>query len=184
MTRQVLYSVAMSLDGYIAGPQGEADWIPRDPSMDWNAFMSRFDTVLIGRKTFELFGKAGSGAGFPGMRAIVFSRSLRPEEYPRVTIRPDAAATVRDLKTQPGKDIWLMGGGELFRSLMEEGLVDGVEVGICPVLLGGGLPFLPPTPRRVRLALTKRNDSPSGIVGLSYSVIRTRAGRRTAARAR
>jgi dihydrofolate reductase len=83
--RRVIYSVATSLDGYIAGPNGEFDWIPRDPAVDWGAFMGRFDTVLMGRRTFEVSARQGSG-NLPNMRTFVFSRTLKASEHPNVTL--------------------------------------------------------------------------------------------------
>ncbi len=172
--RRVRYSVAMSLDGYIAGPNGEADWIVIDPDIDFTEIFSRFDTLLIGRKTFEAMGKMGGGGGeFPGVTSFVVSRTLQPAEHPDLTIAPDAVALVTDLKAKPGKDIWLFGGGELFRSLLGAGLVDGVDVGIIPVLLGSGIPLLPSPAGRARLALTRqRVYEKSGSVGLEYDVVR------------
>ncbi len=171
--RRVLYSVAASLDGYIAGPGGEYDWIPMDSTIDWKGFMSRFDTVLMGRRTYEITLTQHEGAPSPGMRPYVFSRTLRSADHPKVTmVAKDEIRVVNELRVGSGKDIWLMGGGVLFGSLLEAGMVDGVEVGLVPVLLGGGLPLLPPMPRRTRLALTKTHTYPSGIVMLSYDVCR------------
>jgi dihydrofolate reductase len=173
-TRNVRYSVAMSLDGYIAGPNGEADWIVNDPDIDFNEIFSRFDTLLIGRKTFEAMLKMGGGGGsWPGVKSFVISRTMKPADHPDVTIVRDAESLVTDLKSQPGKDIWLFGGGELFRSLLGAGLVDGVDTAIVPVLLGGGIPLLPSPAERARLTLTnQRVYQKSGIVALEYQAVR------------
>jgi dihydrofolate reductase len=167
----VLYSVAASLDGYIAGPGGEFDWIPMDPEIDFGAFMSRFDMVLMGRRSYEISLQHESGGALPDMPTYVFSRTLQGADHPDVTIvGEDAHEVVSQLRQAPGKDIWLFGGGVLFSSLLEADLVDGVEVGLVPILLGQGLPLLPPLPRRTRLALTDTQTYPSGIVLLSYDV--------------
>src|SRR5215471_3610592 len=84
--RRVRSGVAMSLDGFIAGPNGEADWIVMDPEIDFNALYRQFDTILIGRRTFEAMKGAGGGGSMPGMQVFVFSRTLRQEDHPRVTI--------------------------------------------------------------------------------------------------
>ncbi|RMF58294.1 MAG: dihydrofolate reductase [Bacteroidetes bacterium] len=166
--RRIVYSVAASLDGFIAGPGGEFDWIPDEPAIDWQAFMGRFDAVLMGRRTYEVVRAQGPPGGLP---AVVFSRTLDPEEHPGVTVvGADAAGYVRALRTEPGKDLWLMGGGLLFRSLLEAGLVDAVEVGLVPVLLGRGLPLLPETATRTRLRLTDVQRYPSGLLLLGYDV--------------
>jgi dihydrofolate reductase len=172
--RSVRYSVAMSLDGYIAGPNGEADWIVNDPDIDFSEIFNRFDTLLIGRKTFEAMLKMGGGGGsWPGVKSFVISRTLKPADHPDVPIVADARALVTDLKAQPGKDIWLFGGGELFRSLLGDGLVDGVDVGIVPVVLGGGIPLLPsPAPRTKLILRNRRVYEKSGIVGLEYDAAR------------
>jgi dihydrofolate reductase len=168
--RRVRYQVATSLDGYIAGPKGEADWIIMDPDIDFGALFEQFDTFLLGRRTFEAMGGAGQG-GSPGVKTFVFSRTLRQEDYPRVTIVAEGAEeTVAALRAEPGKDIWLFGGGALFRSLLDAGLVDTVEVAIIPVLLGGGIPLLPPPARQTKLKLTGHKVYKTGIVSLEYSV--------------
>lgn len=169
--RRVRYGVAMSLDGYIAGPNGESDWIVHDPDIDFAEIFSRFDTLLIGRKTFEATLKMGGGGSWPGVQSFVVSRTLKQAEHANVTIVSDAAALVADLKAKPGKDIWLFGGGELFGSLLGAGLVDGVDAAIVPVLLGGGIPLLAAPGERARLTLRhQRVYEKSGIVGLEYDV--------------
>jgi dihydrofolate reductase len=178
--RKIRYQVACSLDGYIAGPNGEYDWIVMDPEIDFEALFDQFDTVLMGRRTFEV----AAGAGAAGLKAFVFSCSLRQEDHPGITIVSERVKeTLDDLRAQPGKDIWLFGGGDLFRSLLELGCVDTVEPAFIPVVLGGGRPFLPAPAVRRRLSLTEqRVYEKSGIVLLKYDVLpdgaQTGSGRR------
>jgi dihydrofolate reductase len=171
-SRRLRYAVAVSLDGYIAGPNGESDWIVHDPDVDFQAIFSRFDTLLIGRKTFEAMLKMGGGS-WAGVKSFVTSRTLKQGDHPGVAIVRDAAALVIDLKAQAGKDIWRFGGGELFGSLLRAGLVDGVDTAIVPVLLGAGIPMLPSPAQRARLRLeNQRVYEKSGIVALEYGVVR------------
>jgi dihydrofolate reductase len=170
--RRVRYAVAASLDGFIAGPGGEADWIIADPEIDFRALFAQFDTALVGRQTFAGMarGKKKPGA-LPGLKTFVFSRTLRQRDYPKVTVvAEDAAATVAALRAESGKDIWLFGGGALFRSLLDAGQVDAVEVAVIPVLLGEGIPLLPPG-GQAKLRLTgHRVYQTTGIVSLQYAV--------------
>jgi dihydrofolate reductase len=173
--RKVVYGGAMSLDGFIAGPNGEYDWIVMDPDIDFAAQMGRFDTFLIGRKTFEAMRRMAADAPpTPGIQSIVCSRTLRPEDCPNATLSHDAARVVADLKAKPGKDIALFGGGELFRSLLAASLVDEVGVSVIPVLLGGGIPLLPSPADRARLKLKKhRVYERTGTIGLEYDIVKT-----------
>jgi dihydrofolate reductase len=168
---------ACSQDGYIAGPKGEADWISMDPEIDFSAIFDQFDTLLMGRRTFEAVAAQGQGGAMPGQRIFVFSRTLAASDHANVTIVHDhPERTIADLKRQDGKDIWLFGGGELFRSLLNLGLVDTVEPAVMPVLLGGGVPLLPSPALRTRLTLTgQRRYQRSGIVLLEYAVRREAA---------
>jgi len=170
--RQVHYQVAASLDGYIAGPGGEYDWIPEEPDIDFGEIFARYDTLLMGRRTYEaVAGQMGGPIG--GKEIVVFSRTLRPEEHPDVeVVADDVGGRVAELREAPGKDIWLFGGGDLFRSLLDLGLVDSVGVAVTPVLLGEGIPLLPPGAGRPELRLTGHLVYPtSGIVSLEYEIV-------------
>lgn len=170
MSRRLRYQVAVSLDGFIAGPHGEHDWIVMDPSIDFAALIEEFDTAVMGRRTYEVLAAQGRGA-MPGLDVVVFSRSLDAAAHPGVRIvGDDPRDIVPALKAKPGRDIWLYGGGELFRSLLDAGLVDTVEVAVIPVLLGAGIPLLPPG-ATTKLVLADHQVLPaSGIIALAYSV--------------
>lgn len=172
--RRIRYSVAMSLDGFIAGPKGEADWIVMDPEIDFSELFSSFDTLVMGRRAFQDALKRGGDGSMPGMNCFVVSATLRQADHPNVTILgADFEPKLRQLKAAPGKDIWLFGGGTLFRSLLAVGLVDAVEVAVVPTLLGEGLPLLPPPARGAKLKLSNhRHYKTSGILLLEYAVER------------
>src|SRR5271156_4527001 len=141
--RQLRYSVAMSLDGFIAGP-GEYDWIVHDPALDFGALFRQFDTLLMGRRTFDIAQSQGSLLKSTKMKIVVVSTTLNAAQHKDVTILSSGVAeTVTALKAESGKDIWLFGGGVLFRSLLDAGLVDSIELAVIPVLLGSGAPFFP-----------------------------------------
>jgi len=169
--RRVVYSVAMSLDGFIADPQGGYDWIVMDPEIDFDAMFKRYDAVLMGRKAYDAAKQ--SGYGMPKPETYVFSRTLQQANAPDVTVSNDPRKTIAALKRRKGKDIWLWGGGEMFRSVLELGLVDQLEVAIIPVLLGDGLPLLPRTGTRARLKLTgQKLYKKTGTLMLNYDVRR------------
>ena len=169
--KRIRYGVAMSLDAYIAGPKGECDWIIMDPEIDFAEIFSRFDTLLMGRHTFEYAMSRGGMGMMPGMETVVVSRTLRPQDYPDITLISDnLEEAVQRLRARPGKDIWLFGGGVLFRSLLEARLVDGIEVAVIPVLLGGGIPLLPSPASQARLRLVGHKVYKTGIAWLEYTV--------------
>ena len=172
--RRIRYSVAMSLDGYIAGPGGEFDWIVMDPDINFAEMTEQFDTYLLGRRTFEVTRSHGQ-ATMPGVRTFVFSRTLRQTDYDDVTIVGENwRQVVQSLRGEAGKDIWLFGGGSLFRSLAEEGFVDTVEVAIIPIVLGGGTPLIEEPSKRIQLTLKAHTVyETTGTVGLVYTVNNT-----------
>jgi dihydrofolate reductase len=174
--RRVVYRVATSVDGYIAGPHGEIDWIVHDPAVDFAKIYDSVDTVLLGRRTFELTRQPGAPPWPRDWQIYVFSRTLRPGAHRGVTVvSADAGARVAALRAAPGREIWLFGGGSLFRSLLEAGQVDLVELLVVPVLLGGGIPLLEGGAPLTQLSLEHVQNYASGLLRLRYGVAKAAA---------
>jgi dihydrofolate reductase len=170
--RELRYSVAASLDGYIAGPNGEFDWIVIDPEIDFAAMYAGFSGLVMGRRSYDVFASTGGGEGTE-LPTYVYSRTLPEGERKGLTFVRDAESHVRALKAVDGKPLWLWGGGDLFRQLAEAGLVDGVDVAVIPILLGGGLPLLPTPGPRLNLRLrAHRLYSKTGTLFLEYDIVR------------
>jgi dihydrofolate reductase len=171
MSRRLRYGVAVSLDGFIAGPNGEFDWIIMDPAIDFGAMYKQFDTAVMGRKTYQVVSAMGEDGGMQGLDVVVFSRTLPPIVKPRLKIvSDDPREYVAALKAEPGRDIWLYGGGEFCRTLLDAGLVDSFEVAIIPVVLGAGIPLVAQG-RLATLVLSDYKVLPeSGIVALAYAL--------------
>jgi dihydrofolate reductase len=172
--RRLRYGMAASLDGFIAGPKGEYDWIVHDPTIDFAAMFAEYDTLLMGRGTYEVASEKGKTWGSFVQRRIVVSTTLMPEDHPNVTILSSGVAeAVAAMKAQPGpppqKDIWLSGGGVLFRSMLGAGLVDTVEVAVMLVMIGSGIPLMPEG-KRQSLRLDESKTLPSGILMLKYLI--------------
>ncbi len=169
--RRLRYSVAASLDGFIADEDGGFDWIPDDDAIDFGAYLSKVDTLVMGRGTYEVSLSTQGTAGLPGLKSYVVSTTLDPADHPDVTVvSEDPEGFVAELKERPGKDIWLFGGGVLFRSLHAAGLVDRIEVAVVPVVLGTGIALHPGPAPRVPIELHSCESFPSGIVLLKYDV--------------
>ena len=170
--RRLRYSVAASLDGYIADANGGFDWIPNDPTVDFAALFDPVDTIIMGRRTFDVMQEQSGPPFKAGTRVYVVSRTLRADSAPGVTIvRDDPVEVASSLRHETGSgEIWLFGGGQLFATLLAGRQVDAVEVTVVPVLLGGGIPLLQQGIDRTTLSLTRSHVYPSGMVMLQYSV--------------
>jgi dihydrofolate reductase len=170
--RKVTFGGANSLDNYLARPDHAVDWLMwGDEAAAVTAdYWKTIDTVLMGRKTYEVALRSGHG-GYPGVTTYVFSRTLPAGPHGRATIiSADAVDFVHDLKRQDGKDICLMGGGELARPLFEAGLIDEIGFNIHPVLLGSGIPLFHPMSRQIDLELRECRAFKNGCVLVSYRV--------------
>lgn len=168
--RKIILQLAVSLDGFIEGPNGEFDWCFTDDDYGMTGFFKRIDAIFIGRKTYELTLTMGGSAppGFPALKEYVFSRSLDKVEGDRLLINSDIAEEVDKIKNEPGKDIWLFGGASLTTSFINLGLVDEMALAVHPILLGSGKPLFQNIPGRVPLQLINTQAYPSGLVMLSY----------------
>jgi len=171
--RKVTFGGGNSLDNYLARPDHAVDWLrwSDEVAAVTNEYWKTIDTVLMGRKTYEAAARSGQAEGYPGVKNFVFSRTLESEPGGEVVVvRTDAAEFVRDLKEQEGKDICLMGGGELARSLFEADLIDVVGLNIHPVLLGSGIPVFHPMSRQIDLELLKYKKFENGCLYVTYWV--------------
>ena len=168
--RRVVLGVGISLDGYIARPDGSVDFLfmPKDYSM--GPFFKRIDTALMGRKTYEMGLKLGGGTiSSPGMKCHVFSRTLEAGQRAEVTITSEAPKRfVEELRKKKGKDIWLMGGGELTREFLREDLVDELYLGVVPVLIGEGIAAFPSGFPQREFALKENRSFSRGMIALWY----------------
>jgi len=171
--RKVTYGAAVSLDGFIAGPDESIDWLLM--SDDVQAIMAEswkgVDAMLMGRKTYEFAARMGGGpGGLSKIRTYIFSTTMAEAPQGAELVRDDAVGFVRAMKAEPGGDVILMGGGELAAVLLEGGVVDEVGLNLHPVLLGGGVPMFPAIGRRVDLALVEARPIAKDCVLLRYAV--------------
>lgn len=168
--RKVVLGLGISLDGYIARPNGAVDYLfmPKDYSM--TPFFATVDTAVMGRKTLEVALQMGGG-GFNSapMAYYVFSRSLAPGTRDGLIYTDKSPASiVSRLRKQSGKDIWLMGGGELVRDFLKADLVDELHIGVIPVLLGEGIPLFPPGFPQRDFSLLENKTYSKGMIALKY----------------
>jgi dihydrofolate reductase len=177
--RTLTYGGAVSLDGFLAGVDGSLDWMyfSKDVQQVVKDYWRDVDTILMGRKTYAVSvannpkKSKRSKPAKPTMRTFVFSRTLQEIDDPGVQlVASDAVEFVRRLKQEPGKDICLMGGGELAQSLLAAGLVDKIGLNIHPILLGSGIPTFRDFGHRIKLTLTECRTLEGGCVLANYNV--------------
>jgi dihydrofolate reductase len=175
--RKVIVHIGTSADGYIARPDGDLEWLTSRPAppgfYGMNAFMKSIDTTLLGRKTYEA--SLRLGAKFDSKdRAIVFSRQARPADAPSGVefVSADINTFVSRLRKQPGKDIWLMGGGDLIASFLDAHAIDEFVISMAPVFIGDGIPLIARRHRHVPLELMSSERFEDGLVQLRYRVHR------------
>lgn len=173
--RRIIVYIATSADGFIARPDGDVEWLNRPrPKGDYGMaeFYKSIDTVLMGRKTYDLALKFGQ-TSYPGKRNCIFSRTRRQSAQPDVEfINSDVGKFAQKLRRARGKNIWMVGGAELIASFLDEGKIDEFIIHVIPTLIGEGIPIVAPRHRHVPLSLLSSQSFPDGVVRLHYSVSR------------
>lgn len=171
--RKVIFGGANSLDNYIARKDDSVDWLMggKEAAEIMTEYWKRFDTIVMGRKTYEAGLKLTKGKGNPylGMKTYVFSGTLKRAKFVEI-ISTDAVEFMRELKAQEGKDICVMGGGILAKSLFEADLIDEIGFNIHPVLLGSGIPLFHEMNHQIDLELLECRPFKNGCVYLTYRV--------------
>lgn len=174
--RKVTFGGANSLDNFIARKDDAVDWLmfTKEVGEIMSEYWKTIDTVVMGRRTYEVAMKntGGGGGAYPGVTSYVFSRTLKQSDAPDgvTIISEDAPEFVRKLKKKKGKDICLMGGGVLARSLFEADLIDEIGINVHPVLLGTGIPLFYEMKKQINLKLIKCQELKNGCVVLTYKV--------------
>jgi len=169
--RKLVLSLAVSLDGFIEGPNGEYDWCVPDPAYDFKTFFKSFDSIFLGRKTYEMsIGMEGGPPGFPKFKVYVFSTTLDKVAHGVTLIKSDIKKVIEKIKHEKGKDIWLFGGASLTSSLMNLELVDELSLAIHPIVLGSGKALFSGIRKRIQLELMDSRTYPSGMITLSYRI--------------
>jgi len=171
--RKVIFGGAISLDNFIARTDGAVDWLlfSKEVGQIMKDTWANIDTMVMGRKTYEVAQRMGGAPDHSGVMTYVFSRTLKqPNTRSVMFIADDAAAFVRKLKEEKGKDICVMGGGILARSLFEADLIDELGFNIQPVLLGSGIPLFYEMSRQIDLELKECRQLSKGCVYVTYKV--------------
>jgi dihydrofolate reductase len=172
--RKIVLQLAVSLDGFIEDASGAYDWCFTDDDYGMSDFLKRIDTLLMGRKTYEVLLSMGENAlpGFPKFRQYVVSTSLSATQDESILINDNVEERIAQLKKEPGKDIWLFGGASLTTFLMNKKLVDEIILAVHPILLGSGKSLFQGIKQRMPLQFQHSKAYPSGLVMLYYTVIK------------
>ncbi|UPK41297.1 dihydrofolate reductase family protein [Paenibacillus pabuli] len=178
MKRKIILDLAVTLDGFIEGTNGEIDWCIMDAEMGFDHFLNQVDTILYGRKSYDLWGQftpeelTESDQKFWGLvhskEKYVFSRTKMGTDQKAIFINDHILEEVNKLKNKPGKDIWLYGGASLITTFINLGLVDEFRLSVHPVVLGEGKPLFVDIKQRLNLKMVKTRTSSSGVVQLIY----------------
>lgn len=169
--RKVTFGGASSLDNFIARKDDSVDWLlwNKEAGEIMKDYWKTIDTIVMGRRTYEVAARSGSKGGYSGVKTYVFSRTIKKASSKKLAfVSEDAASFVRRLKEEDGKDICVMGGGVLAKSLFEAGLIDEIGLNIHPVLLGSGIPLFYEMPRQIDLELVKCQELSNGCVVVTY----------------
>ncbi|NQX58126.1 dihydrofolate reductase family protein [Paenibacillus qinlingensis] len=181
MERKIIVDLAVTLDGYIEGKNGEVDWCVMDPEMGFIEFLNQIDTILYGRKSYDLWGEftpeieqADSDQEMWSLvhskEKYVFSKTQKSTDSKALYINEDIFEEVMKLKKKPGKDIWLYGGASLITTFINLGLVDEFRLSVHPVILGEGKPLFSDIEQRLNLKIVKTRTYSSGVVQLIYQL--------------
>ncbi|USD83560.1 dihydrofolate reductase family protein [Bacillus safensis] len=177
--RRVILDLAVTLDGFIEGPNGEVDWCIMDPDMDFNQFLNQIDTILYGRKSYDIWGQyipknEDSDTDKEMWRLVhskekyVFSRTQKETDNRAIFINDNIVEEVNKLKKKPGRDIWLYGGSSLITTFINLGLVDEFRLSVHPIILGEGKPLFIDINKRINLQIVETKKFSSGVVQLIY----------------
>lgn len=176
--RRILLDLAVTLDGFIEGKNGEVDWCIMDPEMDFIQFLNGIDTILYGRKSYDLWGQYTPETADESEKELwnvihnkkkyVFSRTLKGIDDKAIFINDDISEEVLKLKNSPGNDIWLYGGASLITTFIQLGLIDEFRLSVHPVVLGEGKPLFVDIKQRLNLTLAETKTFSSGVVQLIY----------------
>jgi dihydrofolate reductase len=167
--RKLILGVAVSLDGFIEGPNGEYDWCFTDQDYGLSGFFRSVDALFMGRKSYEMMQSMSEAPpGFPKLKEYIFSTTLNKVKEGAFLIKDKIKEEVEKIKNEEGKDIWLFGGANLTTSLLNLGLIDEFSLAVHPVILGAGKPLFSNIAGRIHLKLVDSKTYSTGLVSLTY----------------